>query len=77
MTAANAVKIASVLAWTQVREWTKEANQTSAAIPRVAGQGYYIEARHKEGSGGDHLAVGVTLPGGVVERPIPFHRLTP
>ena len=29
-----------------------------------------VEARHVEGSGGDHLAVGWTLPDGSIERPI-------
>jgi len=76
-TVANAVKIASVINWTNSREWTKEENQTSVPVSLVAGQSYYIEARHKEGGGGDNVAVGVTLPGGVAEQPIPSHRLTP
>src|SRR5438874_2141012 len=43
----------------------------------VAGQHYFIEAVHKQGQGGDHLAVGWQLPNGVFERPIPGARLSP
>lgn len=39
------------------RQWTKFATQQSAARTLVASQGYYIEARMKEGGGGDNLAV--------------------
>ncbi len=49
--------------WTSSRQWTKYATQQSAAQALVAGRAYYIEARHKEGSGGDNLAVGWTGPG--------------
>ena len=35
------------------------------------GQQYYIEALHKIGTGLDHMTVGVTLPNGVKEWPIP------
>ena len=35
------------------------------------GQEYYIEALHKAGTGLDHLSVGVTLPTGKNEWPIP------
>lgn len=73
----NRVKIASVSGATNSREWTKYASQTSSNIPLVAGQRYYIEALHKEGTGTDNLAVGVDLPGGFQERPIPAHRLEP
>ena len=50
-------QIAYVTTWTSSREWTKEANQKSAAIPLVAGKRYYIEALQCEGGGGDNLAV--------------------
>jgi autotransporter-associated beta strand protein len=39
------------------RQWTKYPSQQSAARSLVAGQGYYIEARMKEGSGNDNFAV--------------------
>jgi len=35
------------------------------------GQEYYMEALHKAGTGLDHLSVGVTLPTGKNEWPIP------
>ncbi|HYG76614.1 MAG TPA: Calx-beta domain-containing protein, partial [Planctomycetota bacterium] len=73
----NKTQIASVSGFTGSREWTKYASQKSAARSLVAGQRYYIEALQKEGTGGDNLAVGVELPGGGLERPIPYHRLDP
>ena len=59
---AGAVQIASVPDWTDPYEWTYYSSQRSALIPLIAGQVYYIKALHKEGSGGDHLAVGWTTP---------------
>lgn len=44
--------------WASPRQWNKFASQTSTARSLTAGQGYYIEARQKDGSGGDNLAVG-------------------
>ncbi|MBA2481214.1 MAG: pre-peptidase C-terminal domain-containing protein [Planctomycetes bacterium] len=73
----NISRIAFVSAWTSPREWNKESNQSSAAITLSGGGRYYIEARHKEGTGGDHLAVGVVMPGGITEAPIPANRLDP
>lgn len=55
--------IASVPDWTRPREWNKYSSQLSPAIPLVAGQKYYIEALHKEGAGGDNLAVAWQGPG--------------
>jgi hypothetical protein len=74
---ANKVKIANVTGYTQAREWTKYTSQKSAPITLTAGQRYYIEALHKEGSDGDNLAVGWQLPNGTQERPIPGNRLLP
>ena len=34
------------------------------------GKVYYMEALMKEGGGGDHIAVGVKLPSGTLQRPI-------
>ncbi|WP_240868858.1 Calx-beta domain-containing protein, partial [Cylindrospermopsis raciborskii] len=64
-TAANKVQIASVGdgLWTDSREWNKYSSQKSNAISLQAGQSYYIEIQHLEGSGGDHVAVGWTGPG--------------
>ncbi|MBO0933861.1 Ig-like domain-containing protein [Fibrella aquatilis] len=60
---ANKTRIAYVSNWTDSRQWTKETNQKSATINLVAGQKYYVEILHKEGGGGDNLAVGWTGPG--------------
>mgnify|MGYP003345615171 CR=1 FL=1 len=67
--------IAWVNGWTSSREWTREANQKSAAILLSAGKQYYLEALQKEGAGGDNLAVRWQLPGGSIEEPIPGNRL--
>lgn len=60
---ANSTKIASVSGWTNSREWNKYTSQQSAAISLTAGQRYYIEVLHKEGSGGDNIAVAWQGPG--------------
>jgi|GEM_PF-3362312 len=50
--------------WTGSREWNKNtAMQHSADISLTAGTRYYFEILHKEGGGGDNLAVGWTGPG--------------
>jgi hypothetical protein len=74
---ANKVLISHVAGWTGSRQWTKYSTQTSAGINLTGGQRYYIEALLKEGTGGDHVAVGWQLPGGSLERPIPGSRLMP
>jgi hypothetical protein len=76
-TAANKQLIARVDTWTSWKQWTKEANQQSAAITLTAGQQYYIEALQKEGNGGDSLTVRWQLPGGAFEEPIPASRCIP
>lgn len=53
----NAVMIANVPGWTNSRDWSKFTEQRSAAISMVSGGKYYIEVLHKEGSGGDNVAV--------------------
>ena len=54
--------IASVSGYTNYQQWDKYGSQASGTINLQAGQLYYIEARQKEGSGGDHLSVGWTGP---------------
>ena len=56
-TVTNAALIAEVSNWTDSRQWDKYPEQESAAISLTAGQKYYIEVLHKEGTGGDHIAV--------------------
>jgi hypothetical protein len=74
---AHKTQIAYVTTWTASREWTKEANQKSAAITLSAGKRYYIEALQAEGGGGDNLAVRWQLPSGAIEEPIPGSRMIP
>jgi hypothetical protein len=61
----SASRIARVTGWTNTRIWSKigEYYQKSAPQHLTAGTLYYIEALMKEGSGGDNLAIGWTLPG--------------
>jgi uncharacterized repeat protein (TIGR03806 family) len=67
---ANVARIAWVNVWTNPREWTKEPNQQSVAIPLEAGRRYYIEARMQDGTGGDCFAVRWRLPNGTFEEPM-------
>ena len=55
--------IVSVDGWTSSQQWTKYESQKSAPINLVAGRLYYIEALHKEGGGGDHVAVAIQKAG--------------
>lgn len=73
----NVQRIAYHNAWTPSREWNWYGTQQSFPINLQANQKYYIEARAKEGGGGDNLAVGWQLPNGAFERPIPGNRLAP
>ncbi len=73
---ANRRVIASVSGWTGSRDWGASAEQQSALIPLTAGQSYYIEAQHKEGGGGDNLAVRWLRPDGVDQGPIPLDQFT-
>ncbi len=51
--------------------------RTTDVVQLEAGYRYYIEAFHKESTDYDWLKVGVDLPGGRREMPIPGHRLQP
>jgi len=73
----NGSTVASVSGNTGISEWGKYSSQKSDPVSLAAGQQYFLRALHKEGGGGDHVAVGVELPGGQMERPIPSHRLDP
>ncbi len=50
-------RIAYLDGYASSRQWTKYSTQKSAARALIAGQAYYVEARMKEGGGGDHVAV--------------------
>jgi xyloglucan-specific exo-beta-1,4-glucanase len=73
---ASATRIAYVNGWTNSREWNKYSTQQSAAINLVAGQKYYIEVLHKEGSGGDNIAVAWQGPG-ITQQVIAGNYLSP
>nr|WP_309118661.1 fibronectin type III domain-containing protein [Paenibacillus sp.] len=60
---ANKTMIANVHEYTDPLQWNKFPNQQSGAISLTGGQAYYFEILHKEGGGGDNLAVGWTGPG--------------
>ena len=77
-TAANAVEIASVSGYTGSTDWDKYSSQQSSPVSLQSGEAYFIEALHKEGSGGDHLTVRVVLPDATDLAPIPVdHLATP
>lgn len=56
-------RVAWVEGATPLRNWSKYPTQRSADIPLIAGRKYYLEARGKEHTGGDHLSIGWTRPG--------------
>ncbi|QQL43871.1 cadherin domain-containing protein [Sulfuriroseicoccus oceanibius] len=60
---AGASTICSVNSWVSQYNWTANASQTSSAVTLTEGQMYYYEVLHKEGGGGDHVAVAWTGPG--------------
>ena len=55
---ANKKLICEVNGYTAADEWTKFPEQKSSPITLKAGQRYYIEALHRDGTGGDNLGVG-------------------
>jgi len=75
--AAAKQKIAFITGWTNPREWFKYPSQKSAVITLQANTRYYIEALHKEGTGGDNLTVGWLTPGASVITIIPGSVLSP
>jgi hypothetical protein len=75
-TADHKQRITQVSWWSGYQNWTKSAEQRSAAIRLEAGRRYYIEALHKEGTGEDHLAVAWSS-GNISRQVIPGDYLTP
>jgi ELWxxDGT repeat protein len=74
---ANKKLIAWVYGATGYGVYDKYPSQKSALITLKAGYRYYVEARHKEGTGNDFVSVGWQLPDGTLERPISGNRLLP
>lgn len=70
------VRIASVPNWSAPGQWDKFPSQQSRRISLVAGERYFVEMLHKEGSGGDHLTMAWQTPEGVSEV-IPASVLSP
>ncbi|MCK4999110.1 MAG: hypothetical protein KAS23_06235, partial [Anaerohalosphaera sp.] len=56
-------KICEVPGWSSSRQWDKFTQQRSVTVGLVAGKHYYIKALHKEGGGGDNIAVAWQGPG--------------
>jgi parallel beta-helix repeat protein len=73
----NKIKIASVISWTDLRQFDKYPGQRSGIITLQSGHKYYIEILHKEGAGSDHVTVAWQVPGSGLEVPIPGSRLSP
>jgi hypothetical protein len=61
---ANMTRVSYLSGSTGWRNWTAQSSQQSDPIYLSAGQTYYIEALHKEGSGGDHVSVAWKLDAG-------------
>lgn len=74
---ANKRKIAYQTAYSYAREWDKYSSQKSVSINLTAGKKYYIEVLHKQDGSNAHVEVGWQIPGGILEQPIPGHRLSP
>ena len=65
-----------IISVTNAMSKTWDTNRRSSKIKLLAGKKYRFEVLHKEGSGGDFVAVGWTLPDGKMERPIPGIRFS-
>lgn len=73
----NKKLIASASEWVEAGNYKKFPTQKSKPIRMVAGRKYYIEAIHRENTGGDHLAVGWMIPGSSEIEIIPGANLSP
>ncbi len=62
-TQANAVVRASNTGYTNPNTYNTYASQQSVALTLTAGQPYYVEARQKQGNGGNHLSIAWQGPG--------------
>ncbi|MCW1921048.1 cadherin domain-containing protein [Luteolibacter arcticus] len=60
---ANASTIAYVSLSTDPYSWPDSGTQWSSPVTLIAGQAYYLEARHKDGAGEDHVSVAWSGPG--------------
>ena len=74
---ANAQLIASESSYRTLYDWAASGEETSVPITLVGGKKYYISALWKEGTGGDHCAVGWKVPGATSVTIIDGRYLTP
>ena len=70
-------RLASVPQWTMPRVWQGVAQQQSSPVQLKANGVYYVEVRHKNGGGDNHLAVAWRWPDGTMEGPIAGKWLSP
>jgi len=73
---ANAIQIASA-GNTQYQQWSSSPSQISSPVALTAGQVCYIEARHKQGSGGSNMSVGYMPPGATSVSLMPTTNVAP
>jgi RHS repeat-associated protein len=59
---AHVALVASLPDWTGAREWTKFSTQRALPVSLVAGQRYYVEVLHRQGGGGNGVAVAWVRP---------------
>jgi hypothetical protein len=69
-------RIARVSSWCNPYKWDKNAEQKSSTISLAAGQEYYLEVLHKQGGGGNNIAVGWQGPD-IIRQAITGPYLTP
>jgi hypothetical protein len=75
---AGRVLIASTPVAVDFRQWAALSSQRSGMVRLTRDVPVYLEVLHKVGGeAGGHVSVGVELPGGIFEGPIPGHRLLP
>jgi hypothetical protein len=68
-------RIASVSGSTSVRQWDKFTTQVSSPIALERGRGYYLEVLQKEGTGSDHVQIGLSYGSEIFERSMKASRV--
>jgi putative membrane-bound dehydrogenase-like protein len=69
--------IARVRGYADQGNWDGDSGQVSEPLELKAGDRLRLEARHAQGGGGNHLAIGWRLPDGTLERPIGATEIDP
>ncbi|MFK7946127.1 MAG: PKD domain-containing protein, partial [Saprospiraceae bacterium] len=73
----NLYLIAYLNGWSNVTQFNKYSTQRSIGLSLVAGERYYFEILHKEGTGGDHVQVYWETPSSATPTIIPGINLSP